>query len=149
MADYSTTVRGIPIWIAGGCWARRQLHAGIRYVPVPSKLRISLASVEGRHITLAEFYSMADYSTTVRGIPVRIAGGCWARRQLHAGIRYVPVASKHRISLASVEGRHCTLAEFYSMADYSTTVRGIPIWIAGGCWAQLQLHNGIRYVPTP
>ena len=47
MADYSTTVRGILIWIAGGCWARRQLHAGIRYVPVASKLRISLASVEG------------------------------------------------------------------------------------------------------
>ena len=47
---------------------------------------------------------MADYSTTVRGIPIRIAGGCWARRQLHAGIRYVPVASKLRISLSSVVG---------------------------------------------
>ena len=78
MADYSTTVRGIPIWIAGDCWARRQLHAGIRYVPVASKLRISLASVEGRHSSLAEFYSMADSSTTVRGIPIRIAGDCWA-----------------------------------------------------------------------
>ena len=106
MADSSTTVRGIPIRIAGGCWARRQLHAGIRYVPVASKLRISLASVEGRHCTLAEFYSIADYSTTVRVIPVRIAGGCWARRQLHDSIRYVPVASKPRISLASVKRRH-------------------------------------------
>ena len=28
-----------------------------------------------------------------------------------------------------------TLAEFYSMADLSTTVTGIPIWIVGGCWA--------------
>ena len=28
-----------------------------------------------------------------------------------------------------------TLAELYSMADSSTTVIGIPIWIAGGCWA--------------
>ena len=28
--------------------------------------------------TLAEFYSMADSSTTVIGIPIRIAGGCWA-----------------------------------------------------------------------
>ena len=54
--------------------------------------------------TLAEFYSMADSSTTVIGIPIRIAGGCWARRQQHAGIKYVPVASKLRISLASVEG---------------------------------------------
>ena len=105
MADFSATVRGIPIWIAGGCWARRQLHAGIRYVPVALKPRISLASMEGRHSTLAEFYSMADYSTTVRGIPIRIAGGCWARRQLHAGIRYVSVASKLRISLASVKRR--------------------------------------------
>ena len=26
-----------------------------------------------------------------------------------------------------------TLAEFYSMADSSTTVKGIPILIAGGC----------------
>ena len=65
MADSSPTVIGIPILIAGGCWARRQLHAGIRYVPVASKLRISLASVEGRHSTLVEFYSMADSSTTV------------------------------------------------------------------------------------
>ena len=56
--------------------------------------------------TLAEFYSMADSSTTIAGIPIRIAGGCWARRQLHAGIRYVPVASKLRISLASMEGGH-------------------------------------------
>ena len=149
MADYSTTVRGIPIRIAGGCWARRQLHAGIRYVPVASKPRISLVSVEGIHSPLAEFYSMADYSITVRGIPIRIAGGCWARRQLHAGIRYVPVASKLRISLASVEGRHSTLMEFYSMADSSTTVRGVPIRIEGGCWARCQLRNGIKYVPTP
>ena len=79
MADYSTTVRGIPIRIAGGHWARRQLHAGIRYVPVASKLRISLASVEVRHSTLAEFYSMADSSTTTAGIPIRFEGGYWAR----------------------------------------------------------------------
>ena len=36
--------------------------------------------------------SMADPSTTVIGIPIRIAGGRWARCQLHAGIRYVSVA---------------------------------------------------------
>ena len=28
-----------------------------------------------------------------------------------------------------------TLVEFYSMAHSSTTVIGIPIWIAGGYWA--------------
>ena len=47
--------------------------------------------------------SMADSSTTERGIPIRFAGGYWAQRQLYVGIRYVPVASKLRISLASVE----------------------------------------------
>ena len=47
MSDSPTTITDIPVLIAGGCWARRQLHAGIRYVPVPSKLRISLAAVNG------------------------------------------------------------------------------------------------------
>ena len=42
--------------------------------------------------TLAEFYSMADSPTTVIGIPIGIAGGCWASCHLHAGIRYVPIA---------------------------------------------------------
>ena len=36
---------------------------------------------------------MADSSPTVIGIPIRIAGGCWARCQLHAGIRYIPTRS--------------------------------------------------------
>ena len=49
MADYSTAVTGIPILIAGGCWARCQLHAGTGYVPVASKLRIYLAAVVGEH----------------------------------------------------------------------------------------------------
>ena len=53
-----------------------------------------------------KFYSMADSSTTVAGIPIRIARGCWARRQHHAGIKYVPVASQLRISLASLKRRH-------------------------------------------
>ena len=39
--------------------------------------------------TLAEFYSMAVISTTAACIPTLCAGGCWAHRQLHAGIRYV------------------------------------------------------------
>ena len=42
---------------------------------------------------LPDFYSMADCSTTVRGIPIRFARGYWARRQLHAGIRYVSTRS--------------------------------------------------------
>ena len=96
MADYSTTVTGIPIRIARGYWARRQLHAGIRYVPTLSIL-MELQAGDLQN-------SMADSSTTVRGIPILFAGGYWAQRQLHAGIRYVPIASKLRISLASMVG---------------------------------------------
>ena len=55
---------------------------------------------------LAKFYLIADSATTIAGIPIRIAGGRWARRQLHVGIRYVSVASKLRISLACLEGKH-------------------------------------------
>ena len=79
---------------------------------------------------------MADYSTTVRDIPIRFAGGCWARRQLHAGIRYVSVGPKPMKSLSSMKGVSLlTLAEFYSIADSSTTEAQIPILISGGWWA--------------
>ena len=66
MADYARTAGLISILFSGGCWAQRQLHAGIRYVPVASRLRISLSAVEGVLASiLREFYSMADCSTTV------------------------------------------------------------------------------------
>ena len=71
--------------------------------------------------------SRADSSTTLRGIPIRIAGGYWAQRQLHAGIRYVPTRSiLMELQAGDLQN---------SMADSSTTVPGIPILIAGGCWA--------------
>jgi len=42
-----------------------------------SDLRILLTSVEGvLDSMLAELYSMADYSTTARQIPIPFAGGC-------------------------------------------------------------------------
>jgi len=103
MADSSTTGSLILDPFAGGCWARRQLRNGIRYVPVSSKLRNSLSSVEGvLGIKLAIFYSTVDCSTTARRILILFAGGCWARRQLRNGIRYVPVASKLRNSMTLV-----------------------------------------------
>jgi len=43
--------------------------------------------------------SMADSSTTTAPILDLIAGGYWARRQLHSGIKNVSVASKLRKSL--------------------------------------------------
>ena len=57
-------------------------------------------------VVLGEFYSMADSSTTAGRIPILFAGDYWARRQLHAGIKYIPLASKLRISLASLKRRH-------------------------------------------
>jgi len=123
MADSSTTARPNLDLIAGDCRARRQLRSGIRYVSIASELRISLSSVEGvLGITLAIFYSTADYSTTAGRILMQFAGDCGARRQLSNGIRYVSVASELRNSLPSVEGvLGIKLAIFYSMADYSTT----------------------------
>ena len=46
MADPSTTVRDIPILIAGGCWSQSQLHNGIRYVSIVLKLMKLMSSVE-------------------------------------------------------------------------------------------------------
>jgi len=89
---------------------------------VVSELRISLTSLErGLGSMLAELYSMAYYSTTARRIQILFAGCYWSRRQLCNGIKDVPVASKLRISLTSLEGvLGSMLAELYSMADYST-----------------------------
>jgi len=127
MADYSTTARRIQILFAGGYWARRQLHNGIRDALVASVPRISLTSLERvLGSMLAQFYSMADYAKTARRILILFAGGYWARRQLRNGIRDALVASIPRISLTSLERVLGTiLAELYSMADYSTTARRI------------------------
>ena len=97
---------------------------------------------------LAEFYSMADYSTTARQVQILVAGGYWARRQLRNGIREVLAASKSRISLTSLERVLGSMrAEFDSMADYSTTARQIQILFSGGYLARCQLRNGIEDVP--
>ena len=77
IADYSTTTAGILILLFGGCWARRQLHASMRYVSVALKLMKLLSSVEGVRVALAEFYSIADSSTTAAQIPILLAGGSW------------------------------------------------------------------------
>ena len=70
---------------------------------------------------------MADYSTAVRDIPIRFAVGNWARRQLHADIRYVPTRSiLMELQAGDLQN---------SMADSSTTIRVIAILFAGGGWA--------------
>ena len=77
---------------------------------------------------LADFHSIAHSSTTVSGIPIRIASLYWDRRQLPAGIRYV---SKLSILMELLAGDLQN-----SMAHYSTTAPGIPVRIAGGYWAR-------------
>ena len=96
MADISTTVTGIQTRFSGGYWARRQLHAGIKYVSTPS-IPMELQAGDLK-------YSIADYSITAGRISILCSGDCWARRQLHAGIRYVLITLKLRKSLSSLEG---------------------------------------------
>ena len=89
---------------------------------------------------LADFYSIADSSTTVRGIQIQFLGGYWARCQLRAGIRYIPTLS------ILIELQASDLQN--SMADSSTAVRGIPLRFPGEYWARRQLQAGIKYDPT-
>ena len=96
MVDNPTTAGRILNMFSGGCWARRQLHAGIEYVPMRSIL-MELQAGDLKNL-------MADSSTTACRILIPFHGGCWARRQLHAGIRYVSVAPKLMKLLSSVEG---------------------------------------------
>jgi len=97
MADSSTTAAPILNPSLGRRWTRRQLHAGIGYVSGTSIPMKSLSTLGGG-LEKAERgcwqsqNSMADSSTTAPPILDLSLGHCWARRQLHAGIRYVPVA---------------------------------------------------------
>ena len=52
--------------------------ASRRYNVHPYAIRTHEVVVLCGGSTLSEFYSMADSSTTVIGIPIPIAGGCWA-----------------------------------------------------------------------
>ena len=52
--------------------------ASRRYKVHPYAIRTHEVVVLCGGSTLAEFYLKADSSTTVIGIPIRVAGGCWA-----------------------------------------------------------------------
>ena len=54
---------------------------------------------------------------------------------MSASRRYKVRPHRMKTQEVTVQSGGSTLAKFYSMADSSTTVTGIPIWIAGGCWA--------------
>ena len=52
------------------------MSASCRYKVRLYRMKAQEVADLGGGSTLAEFYSIADFSTTVTGI--RIAGGCWA-----------------------------------------------------------------------
>ena len=54
------------------------MSASRRYKVRPYRMKTQEVAVQSGGSTLAELYSMPDSSTTVAGIPIRIAGGCWA-----------------------------------------------------------------------
>ena len=100
IADSSTTAARIPILFAGGCWASLLLRNCVRYVPIAWKLKNSWSAVKlipwrislnGRFLHNHWVYSNSVFS-----------GGCWARRQLRNGIRFVPIAWKLRKSWSAV-----------------------------------------------
>jgi len=121
MADCSTTTRRIQILFAGRCWARRQLHAGIRYVPVALKLRKSLSCVEGVLGSspggiLLDGRLLHHHLTDSNSV-------CWTL------FGSTPAMRRYKVCLCGIKTHDiavlfgCTmLAEFHSMADYSTTV---------------------------
>ena len=54
------------------------MSASRRYNVRPYRMKAQEVTIQSGGSTLAEFYLTADSSTTVAGIPIRIAGGCWA-----------------------------------------------------------------------
>jgi len=126
MADSSTTAAPILILSPERRWTQRQLHASIRYVPVASILMKSLSTLGGG-LAKAELGcwrsqgSMADSSTAAQPILDLLLGRRLARRQLNAGIRYVPVALILMEIAYPPDSGLLSLLILNSMADSFTT----------------------------
>ena len=56
------------------------ISASQRYKVRLYRMKTQEVTVHSGGSTLAEFYSMADSSTTAGRIPILFPGGCWARR---------------------------------------------------------------------
>ena len=54
------------------------MSASLRYKEPPYRMNTQGVGDLSGGSTLAEFYLMADSSTTAAGIPTLFAGGCWA-----------------------------------------------------------------------
>jgi len=117
------------------------------------KVRLWRISIHGvRHpsesglLSLTILNSMAVSSTTAAPTLVLSLGRHWARRQLHAGIRYIPIALIPMEITHPSESGLLSLLILNSMADSSATAKPILIPLLGRHWAQCQLHTGIKRV---
>jgi len=137
MADSSTTTEPILDLSPGRRLARRQLHAGIRYVSIASILKMLLFTLQGvlgrqKGWCWRSQNWMSHSSTTAKAISALKAGHCWTRCQLHAGIKNVTVGSILMKSLSTLVGGHgkaerrCWRSQD-SMADSSTTASPILV----------------------
>jgi len=116
----------------GGCGIKTHESA------IPSEIRLLSELMKN---------SMADYSTTVSLILILFAGDLWAQCQPCKGIRYVPVASKLRKSMSSVDNvLSIKRVIFYLAADCSTAAGRILIVFTGGCWDCHGLHKDIEFI---
>ena len=120
--DFSTTTGLILNLFMGGCWAWRQLYNHIRYVSIATKLRKSLFFLERISVVLMIFFSTADYFTVAWQILNLFIEGCWTWYPLDNSIRYVPVDSKLRKLLSSLESiLTVTILTFHLTGDYIST----------------------------
>ena len=87
------------------CWRLLgRFSATQRYKVRPYAIKTDEVVVFCKGSTLTELYSMADTSTTATRIPILFFGGCWARRRLSAGIRYVSTPSILMELLSALNG---------------------------------------------
>jgi len=117
------------------------------------KVRLWRISIHGVHhpsesglLSLTILNSMAVYSTTAQPILHLSLSHHWARRQLHAGIKYIPIALIPMEIAHPSDSGLLSLLILNSMADSSRTAEPILIPLLGRHWAQRQLHTGIKRV---
>ena len=74
MANSSTAVKGISNWVYGRLLGSTSATRRYKVCPSHIKTQDFAGFCEKGSSILAHFYSMADYSTTVRGIPILLFG---------------------------------------------------------------------------
>jgi len=145
MADSSTTCDTTLDLIAGGCWARRQLPNGIRYVSVASKLMnpptllrvvfLNVHKLDGRF-----HHNRGGNPGSDCGRLLGLTPATWWYK-----VRICHIKT-HRSASPSEIGLWTKVMES-SIADNSTAASPNLDLIHGDCRPQHQLHNDIRCFP--